>query len=66
MEWVDGARQVIRRFKRGLPLFLPVAVITQGLKAVQVLAFEIQVAEAAYHSILDEFNLAALRVESSF
>ena len=48
------------------PLFLPVTVITQGLAAVEVFAFEVQVTEAADHSILDDFNLAALGVESSF
>ena len=42
------------------------AVITKDLAAVEVLAFEVQITEAADHSILDEFNFATLRVKASF
>ena len=43
-----------------------ITIIAKGLAAVEVLAFEVQVTEAADHSILDDFNPAALGVESSF
>ena len=38
----------------------------QGLAALQVLAFEIQVTEEADHFIFDELNFAALRIKASF
>ena len=67
MEWANRARQVKPvYFQAGVFTFLPVAVITQGLTAVEVFAFEVQVTESADHPILGNFNFAALGVESSF
>ena len=66
MEWANRPGQVIRSISGRVRTFLPVAVIMQGLAALQVLAFEIQVTEEADHFIFDELNFAALRIKASF